>query len=308
MPGQVPRDDGRAALPPAVVRGLVNHSISHRDMPILAVSVFRRDVIVHKTLPRGVVVGKGGVGGQRQAITEFSHKSRYRLLHVVKNCDADFRSMLTLTYPASFPADGRKVKKHLDIIKKRLVRSFPGIRGVWWLEFQRRGAPHFHLLLTLDLLSRGDVVERSRYLRRKGTKIFRTVEALQSWVSSAWFELVGSGDEKHLRAGAAWEVIENDDGALRYAAAHAAKPHQKRVPQEFANVGRFWGTLGNVQCVPSQRVEVDAAAVFGAVGSDALSSRGRVRKYLWDASSAFLPEEDEHETGNGDGREDREDE
>jgi hypothetical protein len=53
---------------------------------------------------------------------------------------------LTLTYPADYP-NPRIAKRHLDTYMKRLRRKFPKLAGVWRLEFQRRGAPHFHVLL-----------------------------------------------------------------------------------------------------------------------------------------------------------------
>jgi hypothetical protein len=65
-------------------------------------------------------------------------------------------------------------------------------------------------------------------------------------LSAAWYRIVGSGDEKHLRAGICWKAIEHTEGALRYASKHAAKPHQKQVPWQDQNVGRFWGRIGKV--------------------------------------------------------------
>ena len=45
-----------------------------------------------------------------------------------------------------FPRSGRVVKEHLWAFKKRWFRRWGAYPvGVWKLEFQRRGAPHFHL-------------------------------------------------------------------------------------------------------------------------------------------------------------------
>ena len=282
------------------VRGLVNHCILQQDMPVSGVSVFRRDVKIRKRLPSGVVVGRNGTGGQRAQITEFSMQSRYRLLHTCKNCNADFASMITLTYPADFPSDGKTVKLHLEEFRRRLLRKFPGILGIWFLEFQRRGAPHFHILLSLKIWELGPLVERKRHLKKLGTKIFRTVESLQDWASKAWFKIVGSGDEKHLRAGVAWEVIEEEDGALRYAACHAAKPHQKKVPKDYSDVGRFWGVVGPLKVEPLAILPADTEMVIDRVFVDSISRRGRVKKYLWDAAPLFLPSQQEDETGDDD--------
>ncbi len=256
-------------------------------MQIDCVRLYRRDAIVSKRMPKGVVVGKFGTGGRRGIIEEFSMKSRYRLLHTVKNADCDFPAMLTVTYPGAWETDGKVVKRHLKTLVKRLVYHWPEIQGVWFLEFQKRGAPHFHFMLSLRLWELGKVEEMTRWHKKNGTKVFRTVPLLQKMVARWWFEIVGSGDEKHLRAGTALEIIEEEEGALRYAACHAAKPHQKKVPKEYQNVGRFWGVIGGVKASCIEVVPSSAFDVFDRVGPDALSSKGRVRKYLWDASGLF---------------------
>ncbi len=272
------------------VSRLVNHSISARDMSVSYVKIFRRDVLVLKSLPRGVVPGRYGMGGKRQAITEFTDKSRYRLLHTVKNVACDFGTMVTLTYPADWSKDGKTVKLHLRAFLKRLLRKWPGIQGVWFLEFQKRGAPHFHLLLSLKLWDLGKLIEKKRNHKGKGQKVFRTVKIYQELLSSWWFEIVNSGDVKHLRAGCAVEVIEEEQGALRYAACHAAKPHQKKVPADYQDVGRFWGVIGGVKASCIEVQACDASAVFGKLGVDAMSNKGRVKKYLWDASELWQTE------------------
>ncbi len=278
-----------AARRAAVTRGLVYHAILTRDLPVSSVLRYRRDVVTVKKLPDGIVSGKSGRNGKDRAggrITEFSFRSRYRLLHTVKNADCDFHTMATLTYPAEFPASGRIVKGHLKTFFKRLLRQWPGVQGVWFLEFQRRGAPHFHVLLSLKLWEVGELVERKRHFRGQ-TKIFRTVPEIQEMVSRWWFEIVGSGDEKHLRAGCAVEQIEEQDGALRYAACHASKPHQKDVPEGFEDVGRFWGVVGGVHASCLEVIPCETEEIFDRLGAEAMSRKGRVKKYLWDAAGEF---------------------
>jgi len=266
---------------------LVYHCISEHDYPILGVKKYRRDWKISKTMPDGVTPGKTkGIGGKRGAITEFSFQARFRLLHVIKNCNLDFRSMATVTYPAEFPMSGRIAKKHLFALKRELRREFPGIAGIWFLEFQRRGAPHFHLMLNLNLPDRGPLIPMNRAHRNGTCRPFMTVKAVQDWISKTWFRIVGSGDKKHLRAGSSWEVIEHEEGALRYGAAHAAKPHQKEVPKGFDDVGRFWGTLGEVLIPDPEINPISPEELIYLLGFDAvISSKSRVKKYLWDATT-----------------------
>ena len=289
-PGEADAPACGSAAPPAVVCMLVNHTISCRDMPVSSVMVYRRDVATSKALPPGVIpsrYGRAGADHEGGEITEFSERSRYRLLHVVKNCDVDFYSMITLTYPAEFPTNGRDVKRNFNAFRKRLLRRFHGIRGVWFLEFQKRGAPHFHILVSLKMNEHGAIFERSRIWRKKGPKSYKTVVALEEMISAWWFTIVGSEDEKHLVAGCSWEVIENSDGALRYAAAHASKPHQKIVPKEFVEVGRFWGVIGSVRVPVVKTFRADTAEVLARISHHAISNKGRIKKYLWDSAGKF---------------------
>lgn len=275
-----------ARSPAAVV--LAEHAKRHGDWSVSSVKIYRRDVVVRKESPFGqdVAVSFGGRPAGA-VIKEFSDRGRYRLLFFCKNCDCDFRSMATLTYPLEFPADGVVVKNHLKLLVQRLKRRWPEIRGVWFLEFQRRGAPHFHILFEMDLSMYGDLEEKKRWRGKRKGQRYWTVPAIEQWLARSWFEIVGSGDEKHLRAGVSWEVVEEEEGALRYAATHAAKPHQKTVPEEFYNVGRFWGKIGDLRVVEIGQAKVDAEAVFDSYGVEALSRRGRVRKYLFDAAGKF---------------------
>jgi hypothetical protein len=55
--------------------------------------------------------------------------------------------MVTLTYPAEFPIDGKLVKRQFEALCKRWLRQWgERPRGMWVIEFQDRGAPHFHMI------------------------------------------------------------------------------------------------------------------------------------------------------------------
>lgn len=54
---------------------------------------------------------------------------------------------LTLTYPAEFP-DCNTARRHRRAFEKRLRRRYGDcVALVWRLELQKRGAPHFHILV-----------------------------------------------------------------------------------------------------------------------------------------------------------------
>jgi hypothetical protein len=172
-------------------------------------------------------VSRPGVYAPRSEVKVFSAKSRQRLAFVASNTDVDFTSMLTLTYPRAFPNDGKDVKRNLQAFLAALRRRCPGVSFLWFLEFQRRGAPHVHIMI-------------------RGARVYRD---MQQWVSKTWYRIVDSGDERHLRAGTRLERVRSQDGARHYCVKYAYKMRQKRVPPDYRNVGRFWGNTRDVKPV-----------------------------------------------------------
>ena len=187
---------------------------------VKSVHVYKNDVVV-KWAARGR--RSGGSGGERGEVDEFSLASRKRLAFVASNTDVVFSCMVTLTYPGEYSSDGRDVKGHLNRFLSWARYNGCG-EYLWFIEFQRRGAPHFHILT-------------------------------ESWlepaeVSKRWYRAVGSGDERHLRAGTRVERLRSSEGGARYAVKYAMKMYQKSVPESYRNVGRFWGHSRGVKPEP----------------------------------------------------------
>lgn len=185
-------------------------------------------------------------GGVRGEIRGFSSDSARRLRFVIRQSADLFKAFVTLTYPTDWQrwgGDGRTIKAHVNAFctwlrelrfcaycgagyepRARRCSSCSPLGKpakwtrcayVWVLEFQRRGAPHFHFVISgridKDLLSR------------------------------RWFEIVGSGDLDHLAAGTQIKRCKNPDHAGGYMGAYVSKLEQKHVPKGFLSVGRFWG-------------------------------------------------------------------
>lgn len=160
---------------------------------------------------------------RRGKVAGFSAKSRNRLMRTLGEVRRDCLPVfVTLTFPAEYPTIER-AKRDLDTFIKRLARKFPDVAGVWKLEPQKRGAPHFHLLVWgvsyLDLLE---------------------------FVPVAWCEVVASDDENHL----AWhkgelgnkpcvQQIEKQQGVFWY----ASKYMSKQVTIDCVDWGRWWGVF-----------------------------------------------------------------
>ncbi len=174
----------------------------------------------------------------RGEIMQWSKKSRQRLAFVATNSDVTFRTMITLTYPSEYPSDGKQVKRHLDTFLKWLRRETGGMSYLWFLEFQKRGAPHFHILYDTHF-------PRTRIDQK----------SLRWRVSATWYRIVDSKDRKHLAAGCRTERIRTENGARNYAVKYAFKMKQKTVPKGYRNVGRLWGASRDVLPVARETVQ-----------------------------------------------------
>lgn len=90
---------------------------------------------------------KRGKISQRGKVLSFSKKSRNRFMKKVARLDHErfLPIFITLTYPIFYP-NPRRAMQNMQAFVKRIQRLHPACSGVWRIEFQERGAPHFHLL------------------------------------------------------------------------------------------------------------------------------------------------------------------
>lgn len=90
-------------------------------------------------------------GGVRGEVKGFSKAARRRLIRKIGSIDRNavpqMPIFLTLTYPRDWPSDPKQWKKHLDTWVKRLKRKHSKVCAIWKLEPQKRGAPHYHLIV-----------------------------------------------------------------------------------------------------------------------------------------------------------------
>ena len=133
---------------------------------------------------------------------------------------------MDLTYPDEYPVESEVYKSDLEKLIKRLQYRFPEFACIWKLEFQKRGAPHYHLFVW-------------------GLSIH-----CRKLIAKLWYEVVGSGDEKHLRAGTSLTKIRSWRGVMSY----ASKYMGKLETNEQGHPGRFWGVSGR-GCIPWSAIE-----------------------------------------------------
>jgi hypothetical protein len=166
-------------------------------------------------------------GGKRGKVTTFSYASRRRLMYTIARIrlDAPLPMFVTLTYPEKFPSP-MESKKHLDIFNKRLVRAFPDAGFIWKLEPQQRGAPHYHLLVW-------GVSEHDLFM----------------FTVSAWYEIAGDGDNRHLAFHMGGlgnqpcvSAVRSRKGVMQYAAKYLGKTFDVAGWDEIYP-GRFWAVV-----------------------------------------------------------------
>lgn len=161
-------------------------------------------------------------GSTRGVITSFSDKSRRRLMKMIARLKPTRATFLTLTYPANYP-DAHKAKDHLRALHERIRRRYPEASGIWRLEFQERGAPHFHELY-FDL----------PYIR------FSELRAI-------WREIIGipPGEPLFVRI----ERVKSWSGVKHYVSKYLAKTSQDGSSttlldsMPYLHAGRFWGVF-----------------------------------------------------------------
>jgi hypothetical protein len=207
-------------------------------------------------------------GDPRAPITGWSRRSRSRLFRATGEIDyepmivlKEAPVMTTLTYADDWLAvcpTGKFTKKHVDIFWKRFARAW-GVAfcGLWKLEFQRRGAPHYHLWHPRPIGLAGEVrrLTAVRYRPAVGDGL-----PYDEWVRVVWADTVRHPDPsdraKHEIHGAV--VSEVEEGHVNtpmklagYFAKHGAfmaKDYQNKVPREWRapgkGPGRFWGYKG----------------------------------------------------------------
>lgn len=162
--------------------------------------------------------GKKKRVGIRGAVRGFSHASRTRMQQKLAQIPTDvpLPIMMTLTYHLKWPDDGVGWHDHLDIFFKDFEQSYGQHPIVWKMEYQERGAPHFHLL------------------------IFMGTDVDIPWVKWLWTRIAGAGSVPHGTQGVSRvERVRSWRGVASYTAKYFAKFTQSGDDDTAS--GRHWG-------------------------------------------------------------------
>lgn len=179
-----------------------------------------------------------------------SKRSLARLALLVRGTGIEFRSLMTLTYGANYPLSGRKAKKDLNHFLIASKRAFGSYDHIWVLEFQERGAVHFHIATTLP---EPNILQREIF-----AKIWQEISTPYSWMYCQ-LEFDGkkfvpgqtlltdeSVREVHMHS-KSWEGVRKKDSLHHYFAKYCTKIRQKKVPSWYSDVGRFWAASEGVR-------------------------------------------------------------
>lgn len=214
------RSDMRADARARAVGGLVRSCISHRQPSIQVYSAMFK-IKIPSTLPSQLA------GARRGVIRGFSAASRKRMLEKLAQWKLKRKVyFVTLTYH-EYVDNFRAWKRDLDVFFKRMRRAFGDVAAMWRLEFQRRGAPHFHIIVTSDVIE---------------------YEQLKSFVTRAWAEIAHNSSVHKGKF--ATNVRSVNLVSRKHAFAYCAK-YMSKTEDKFEQVeetGRCWGTVGGLDC------------------------------------------------------------
>ena len=159
-------------------------------------------------------------GGKRGEIQAFSDESRLRLFQLLHQLRFEKVHFVTLTYPGDYGTWDNKFKKHLKEYRRRFEERYGKIQAVWRLEFQKRGAPHFHIMY-LDC----------------------PFIPVQEW-NDLWEDITHKKYWVRAGNGLDLKVCTNANQApliAFYLAKYVAKVDENPCEREGVKPGRFWG-------------------------------------------------------------------
>lgn len=216
--------------------------------PVIGIMAYNGGVVVQ----RGCLLNlnRQNYSHERKKILMVNKRSLDNLALLVRGSSVEFLSLMTLTYGANFPMSGRVAKKNLNHALISFKRAFGKFEYVWVLEFQERGAVHFHIATTLPEPTK---VDREYFACR-----WQEISTPYSW----WYSRVEFVDGTFIFKGelltdeavflqhrheTAWEKVRKGDSLSHYFAKYTMKIRQKRVPVWYSDVGRFWGASSGVR-------------------------------------------------------------
>lgn len=216
--------------------------------PVVGLIAFHGGIVVRRG--NNVSLNRRNYLHERKKIYMVSKRSLAKLALLVRGCGLRFQSLMTLTYGANYPLSGKKAKRDLNHFLISAKRNFGPFEHIWVLEFQERGAVHFHIATTLPP---PDDMQREVF-----AQLWQAISTPYSWmycqldlVNGRFFQgqtlLTNEAVREVHRSLRSWEPVKKGDSLHHYFAKYTSKLRQKKVPVWYADVGRFWAASKGVR-------------------------------------------------------------
>ena len=195
---------------------------------------------------------------KRGVIKIFSKNSQRRLARLLLNNQERFKYFFTVTYRMN-NKDCILSKKHIDYFLTRFRKVGNGVGYAWVLEFQNRGAVHFHIWLDEIPVQRFKEWESLPVRKQILNRFKDDNEGLDKFkfLTYLWLEITKQlSDEKAVKAATDLKKIYSVGFTINYAIKYALKAKQKvylgNIDEETKKilsmwVGRYWGASRNVK-------------------------------------------------------------
>lgn len=208
------------------------------DAPSMSLQSYENCFRVRQKLPKTVK----SKAGKKKPIRGMSASARRNFIFQLNQLGNETEAFFVTLTVQNWVDDFRLWKKQLNRTLVGLRYHFPLVSGYWRLEFQKRGAPHFHLLL----------FPQAGMLQKETETILKRywLAALQD--SSPALE-ANAVDVKHCR---------NVRKSAFYLALYQAKTDQDRTD---IPTGRLWGVIGKKHLPTAQYTEKPHTSDFQAI-------------------------------------------
>ena len=172
-------------------------------------------------------------------IKTFSSKSRQRLFQKFNKINYSSYGIpifLSLTFHFDDPDNKKSLKTFLRNYLKRLFRSLPPFDYIWKFEYQKRGTPHYHMIL----------------FPHSKTYDF-DLEEIKNICVKHWLELKACKCKSCQQYSANVIKLETLKKSLSYIAKEIAKVQDR---YEAHDLGRIWGTSRNLRMEKKETLEI----------------------------------------------------
>lgn len=183
---------------------------------------------------------------KRGAVNSFSRASRRRLIKTFMRLQSSLLHapyFVTLTFHHWEESERRPPHEYLNIFLTDLKRNYPTSLYLWRLELQRRGAPHYHLIIWFPA---GEAEPDD--------------DDFRSYVRDAWHRIADPDSQDHKKHGTRVDRAESYRRAFLYVCKYTAKSGSH---DDTGYPGRRWARSRSLPTDPVSSFEItDKAAHY----------------------------------------------